>query len=730
MFTLNILLWAGVILESSIKSVQGVARISRLIKVYDPSLDHFDRLWGRSWPEGIRLVNSWGVSVSDNSAYKTSKTPPADISKRVSSLPPRRTYTWKNDDLIITFNMTALANPTCTRLVPPVTWIAGSGSIVRVFLNGQLSTGSAAILATSENLNTVKSPTLTSSNPAAYLGRFIEISVARKRIENTLHCLRTHGFSKEDIYRLLDKGPWVLAFDLTKSLPKLFDDLQQDMCLEPSECVRVTSHCPYLLAQYSRYKGRDVYATVLALLNVGYARDKLKEDMIRFPGLLAAPPDRIRGWAALLESFGVATEPDMFGKLIRKAPFMFYVNPPDVFGKGTTSSAFTEDDVSITASGFPVQEALRILEILQAFQLSPKCIDRIVRSCPYLLLSDSEQVKSRLQFLYNTLIEHPPMLRNIPKQDSSSFRTDNLNSESYAVSEIQLQSFPSITLTRDILRNMTYETSDELFAQNSPHSSSSPFSFSSGIPQASSSVSSSVSSSTSSVSSSVCSRSLSDSEGDVFAREEVTDTDSQPETVLRTTAMLETMLYSFPAVITADTGNMRAVANALRASGLRRTEAVVLLRKFPLTLNRNPVELRGLLEFLRGYCGFKKTDLGPLITRNPALLAPTVTVADLLPKVDYFFKSLGGTLELLRTHPSYLTTSLNEFIRPRAEFLRAVGIDPMSHGLNFLLQASPKELSYAAGVRTEVFSKFCEVYGERWKQQITSNSNGAKESGE
>ena len=58
--------------------------------------------------------------------------------------------------------------------------------------------------------------------------------------------------------------------------------------------MHVVSHCPYLIAQYAHYKGRDVYATARALLDAGYTLPKLVQEVMRFPSMLATPPDRIR----------------------------------------------------------------------------------------------------------------------------------------------------------------------------------------------------------------------------------------------------------------------------------------------------------------------------------------------------------------------------------------------------------------------------------------------------
>ena len=44
--------------------------------------------------------------------------------------------------------------------------------------------------------------------------------------------------------------------------------IQSSLGVTQSQFVHILSHCPYLLAQYSRYKGRDLHATVMALLEV------------------------------------------------------------------------------------------------------------------------------------------------------------------------------------------------------------------------------------------------------------------------------------------------------------------------------------------------------------------------------------------------------------------------------------------------------------------------------
>lgn len=54
----------------------------------------------------------------------------------------------------------------------------------------------------------------------------IKVTVPRSFAESSLRTLRNKGFTREDIYRMLDKGPWVLSFDISSALPRLFASLQ------------------------------------------------------------------------------------------------------------------------------------------------------------------------------------------------------------------------------------------------------------------------------------------------------------------------------------------------------------------------------------------------------------------------------------------------------------------------------------------------------------------------
>ena len=111
-----------------------------------------------------------------------------------------------------------------------------------------------------------------------------------------------------------------------------------------------------------------------------------------------------------------------------------------------------------------------------------------------------------------------------------------------------------------------------------------------------------------------------------------------------------------------------------------------------------------------------QVDLLPFLSRYPAVLG--AEVKDIEPKVDYLFQTLGGSQEMLRRFPSFLSFDLEAHTRPRAEFLRALKIDPLINGLAFLVNAPPKEIAYTAGVRVELFNQFQSAYAEMWKKKV------------
>jgi hypothetical protein len=90
---------------------------------------------------------------------------------------------------------------------------------------------------------------------------------------------------------------------------------------------------------------------------------------------------------------------------------------------------------------------------------------------------------------------------------------------------------------------------------------------------------------------------------------------------------------------------------------------------------------------------------------------------DLEPKVDYLFQSIGGSQDMLRRFPMYLSFDLELHIRPRAEFLRAMGVEPLKNGISFLVTAPEKEIAHLTGVKEELFHKFMVAFTNLWKEK-------------
>ena len=360
------------------------------VRVYQPSLDH---PWG-GWPEAIRVVNTYGNAEGalDEEVKLTPETgamsAPA-MRQREEQSPFKRTFSWRKDELLVQFEIAPPTALGCTKLTPPLTWLAtaSTGARVKVLHESEGFVDLEVKHARREALS------------------HVQLGIARPTVDSSLALFRMNGFQKDDIFRMLDKGPWVLAFDLSKILPRLLHDLQSDIGATSSEAVHIVSHCPFLLAQYARYRGRDVRSTAVALMEVGYKQENFVEDVMRFPTMLSAPPDRLRGWQGLLHSFGVATEPHTFGKLLQRAPYMFYIDPPSVLD--TFSPDFGDSqvkDATTTAGKYFVFEALENLHILRG--LRSKDLDRIVRTEPHVLLEKPEELKQRLDFLLGLFREN------------------------------------------------------------------------------------------------------------------------------------------------------------------------------------------------------------------------------------------------------------------------------------------------------------------------------------
>ena len=81
---------------------------------------------------------------------------------------------------------------------------------------------------------------------------------------------------------------------------------------------------------------------------------------------------------------------------------------------------------------------------------------------------------------------------------------------------------------------------------------------------------------------------------------------------------------------------------------------------------------------------------------------------------------------MLRRFPSFLSFDLEEHTRPRAEFLRALKIDPLMNGLAFLVSAPAKEIANTAGVRVEFFNQFQAAYTDLRKKKLNEKLEADK----
>jgi hypothetical protein len=632
--SLRMLFWYAIC--SMVLCSYGVTRPYRQIgnvRVYQPSMDH---PWG-SWPEAIRVVNTYGNAED---ALDNAETRPPGTKQRTAPSNRKRTFSWRGDDLLINFQIAPPTTYDCTKLTPPLTWL------------GTDNTGGSRVKVLHQSDGERKNVDI---NANTYIqGRnSVQITVSRRRVEDALALLRMNGFQKEDIYRMLDKGPWLMSFDLGKVISRLKKDLVDDnpnYSFTQAQALHIISHCPYLLAQYSRYRGRDVRATIEALMEVGYSSETLVRNIMRFPTMLSAPPDRIRGWQTLLNSFGVAEKPHLFGKLLSKAPFMFYVDPPTIFdylGPECGDSS-CNDPATAASSGFFLYGAMAVLQHLQ--QLRLKDMDRIVRSEPYLLVQDPNEVAARIDFLSGLFLEHLEIRKGVQAKGE--------------IGEIQS---PSLN------KNYRSETSQNPSDGNDFATSSLGAAHGLSI--------------------------LKDKDGAYPYRNELL-------------CLLNSFISAYPAVLSVPVSQSRSVCNALRACGIRRADVIALVRKHPPVLNIEDCQIRELVTFLRDRVGLHKLNVVSFLLRNPEVLKQDIDA--LHAKMAYWLE-IGGNFQV-RKYPRFLMMDLeNDFI-PRVKFLKAMQIDPQSiGGLNFLVSASPEQLSTKAGVSLDIYHTFADIYRDHMR---------------
>lgn len=589
----------------------------------------------QNWPSGIELLNNIqsGTIIIGSSSSSSSSTRTSTVAEQAQSTirqrvikPQRRIFTWSKDHLQISLNVTALSvNAVTSQLNPPIAWIT-SGAFVRALdkdctVSERIEVEKSVKASASDG--TIAS-TSSSSSPSS--SGFVDIIVSRNSAENALSTLRACGFNKEDIYRILDKGPWIFAFDYTKCLSKLIHDLQSELDIHQSDAVHIVSHCPYLIAQYSKYKGRDVTSTILALLDIGFTVDDLKNDVMRFPSILAAPQDRLRGWMSLFHGHNIAVRKGHFAKLLRRSPFMYQIDPPALID--ITSSPSSLSSQSMGVSG--VHNVINVLQALQSHRL--KDIDKLVRTCPEIILASAEDISERLDFL------------------RSLFLVDDITGDDASDSSISGSS------SVDIFTNSNNDASSNRYISKIG--------------------------------------SISSGSGH---------------------SMVSSLLESSPKVVLIQVEQMRLACNALRAAGLKRTEVIQLVKRYPPILSRDVVEMKDLISFIKYQCGLRKHDVAPFLYKCPNILDLSVVTAE--AKIEYLYQCLGGSPMMLRNVPQYLLYDLNLYIRPRSEFLRAMGIEPLFRGLLFLVTATQKDVAYAAGVREEVLKKFCYAYNELMEKQ-------------
>eukprot|EP01038_Epipyxis_sp_PR26KG_P008595 gene8595-11613_t len=623
--------------------------------------------WSGSWPEGIKLVNNLNKksvfpkasSFQNITGYPYSQ----QSSVRTKYAVPRRTYTWTlQDELLISVNMSSLSNPTCTRLIPPLTWLGATGAKIKVLqttstinnrsfkdliksvddnnnLNSNNYIESSAISSSSVSDSSNILPTSSSESGS----RFIEITVRKGIVEESLSVLRMNGFSREDIFRMLDKGPWVLAFNIPQTLPRLCNDLQSALGANQTQMVHIISHCPYLLAQFCRYKGKDLQSTVKALIELGYSSHNLMNDILRFPSMLSAPPDRLLGWKHLMAAYNIANGKGEFGKFIKRAPFMFYLNPPQIFDEDFSSHV---RNANASAAEYIVYDSLAVLKLLCDLKL--KNVEKIIRTDPILLLTPTKEVKSRIVYILNLFTDS---LR-LPSNASSNFKNNN---------------------GQDIITDHDHDHNDceycDMFG------------------------------------------------GDIqYDLEKIGFKNTNGEAY----RLLVNLVETYPAVLLTELSQMKTVVNTLLEAGFRESDIVRLLKLYPPLLEKGSISLKGSIYFLKQYCGFSKSELLTLLKKHPIVLG--ADISELQPKVDYLCKSLNSSPKILLKHPQYLSYQLDSHIRPRAELIRALGKDPLCNGLSFLTNTSDKDFAYIIGTTLDIYTKYRIMFQEKWKKQYIANN--------
>lgn len=599
-----------------------------------------------TWPSGIELLNNLqsSVTISSNASNALNYIKKKSIfssfsnvkssSKRIVPQISKRIFSWQGDHLLISYNVTRMQESGISSyLFPPIEWLSLTGAVVKLAGEDYVSPVKPTVIDHS-GIENVK---INGGDGV------VDIVVSRSKAESILGTFRAMGFQRQDIYRTLDKGPWIFSFDVTHALPKLYNDLSKECGLNHTETVHLISHCPYLIAQYARYKGRDVYTTLAVLRAVGHSSQMLMKDILRFPMILATPPERIRNWVLLLNHYGVALNSN-FVKVLHKAPFMYTYDPPAItlFDSESSSKRHHSNQQNILDVGGTdkvLTSSKDVLDLIYSLRISD--MDKLIRTCPSILIASPQEIYQRCKFLFNLFLE--TNLSHNNNNNSSTIGDDDTNN--------------------NYIFNMDNLSTTNTYLLVDSQDFHSLFTDMIGI---------------------------------------------SPDIKEKAHKMFSNIMESYPAVLTYSLEQMRLSADALRSSGLRRTDVLHIIRVHPAILGKSVAHIRDNISSLKYHCGLRKNELYGFILRYPAVLDCIVT--EIEPKIDYLYYSLGGTPSMLKNYPNYLVYNLDTYLRPRCEFLRAMGIEPLSRGLPFLVSASAADIAKVCGVSVEIYNQFAKAF--------------------
>ena len=143
---------------------------------------------------------------------------------------------------------------------------------------------------------------------------------------------------------------------------------------------------------------------------------------------------------ALLNGFGIAENPQLFGKMLRKAPFMLYINPPKIDDEDTSN--LIENETAIPSTSFIACGALKVLQLLKS-QNFPD-LDKIVRSQPTILLTDPLEISARIKFLSDMFLENTSQSLILSPECVLPLPS-SIKSNTFGIRTISMESNPNLT---------------------------------------------------------------------------------------------------------------------------------------------------------------------------------------------------------------------------------------------------------------------------------------------